>query len=84
MIEFLTVAAGAMSCMTYERELNFHRFLELPAELRLEVYASYLETARDNQTLTKHLHHDGYNKPCCMASRAYHMRPPFEQGTPNR
>jgi hypothetical protein len=66
MIEFLALAAGTISCMAYEREINFHRFLKLPAELRLEIYARYLEAARNDLTLVKHLHRDNYNKPCCI------------------
>jgi hypothetical protein len=38
----LDIAAGAEESMYYERELKFHNFLHLPAELRLKIYHHYL------------------------------------------
>jgi hypothetical protein len=50
MIEFLAIAEATTGGIAYERELKFHRFLPLPAELRLKVYGHYLENARYGRT----------------------------------
>jgi hypothetical protein len=66
LIEFLAIADSTTSGYAYERELKFHKFLFLPAELRLNIYGHYLENARSDATLRKHLHYDDFSKPCCV------------------
>lgn len=39
--EFIALAAS-FAAMDYERELKFHKFLQLPAELRINVYKHYI------------------------------------------
>ena len=66
LVEFLALAENAVSCFEYKLELKFHKFLLLPAELRLKVYEAYVQGERDNGTLEKHLHTDQYCKSCCV------------------
>jgi len=53
-------------------EPKFTKFLLLPAELRLKIFAAYLqlETAHDDSTLANH-GHLRYRKPCCDVFEAY-------------
>ncbi|KAI4607658.1 hypothetical protein J4E83_009555 [Alternaria metachromatica] len=53
-------------------EPKFTRFLLLPAELRLKIFAAYLqlETAHNDSTLANH-GHLRYRKPCCDVFEAY-------------
>ena len=63
---FLDLAESTISVVTYEGELNFHKFLLLSAELRLKVYTAYLDDVRTGDELCKHLHTDRFNQPCCI------------------
>ncbi|KAI4931127.1 hypothetical protein J4E85_003716 [Alternaria conjuncta] len=53
-------------------EPKFTKFLLLPAELRLKIFAAYLhlETAHNDSTLADH-GHLRYRKPCCDVFEAY-------------
>ncbi|KAI4633678.1 uncharacterized protein J4E87_000842 [Alternaria ethzedia] len=53
-------------------EPKFTKFLILPAELRLKIFAAYLqlETAHNDSTLANH-GHLRYRKPCCDVFEAY-------------
>jgi len=53
-------------------EPQFTKFLLLPAELRLKIFAAYLqlETAHNDSTLADH-GHVRYSKPCCAVFEAY-------------
>ena len=53
-------------------EPKFTKFLLLPAELRLKIFAAYLqlETAHNDSTLANH-GHLRYRKPCCDVFEAY-------------
>ncbi|KNG46277.1 hypothetical protein TW65_86914 [Stemphylium lycopersici] len=61
---FLAMAESATSAIAYEREIKFHKFVQLSAELRLKIYTAYLEDAE----VTEHLHYDTFGKPCCVWS----------------
>ncbi|CAE6997397.1 hypothetical protein CFE70_000477 [Pyrenophora teres f. teres 0-1] len=68
LLAFLDLATHAFKAITFthERIVSFHKFLLLPAELRLKVYTEYLETASIESELKKHLHTDRFHKPCCI------------------
>jgi hypothetical protein len=44
MIEFIVIAGAATSATAWVYELKFHKFLDLPPELRLNVYTRSLST----------------------------------------
>ena len=64
-IEFIAIAEAATSATAWVYELKFHKFLDLPPELRLNVYTHLLKAAHSCQELAKHLHVDRFNNPCC-------------------
>jgi hypothetical protein len=65
MIEFIAIADSAVAGTAYVYELKFHKVIVLPPELCLKVYTHYLDIARSDSTLAKHLHVDRFNNPCC-------------------
>ncbi|KAH8634255.1 hypothetical protein IG631_09655 [Alternaria alternata] len=65
MIEFIAIAEAATSATAWVYELKFHRFFDLPPELRLNVYTHLLKAAHSYQELARHLHVDRFNNPCC-------------------
>jgi hypothetical protein len=59
--------AACIDAIHYERELKFHRFQELPAELRLEVYTRYLAAeSKTSGGISTRRHQDRFGNACCV------------------
>jgi hypothetical protein len=65
LLEFMDIAAGAHGSLKYERELKFHKFLEIPPEIRLQIYKHYLEGERKHEKLLSlmHTYTEEFNQP---------------------
>jgi hypothetical protein len=62
----MDLAAAAEGWLHWSRELKFHKFLALPAELRLKVYDYYLQDERHTGNLQKYQHTDYHGGTCCI------------------
>jgi hypothetical protein len=66
LFEFMDLAAAAEGWLHLSGELKFHKFLALPAELRLKVYDYYLQDERHTGNLQKYQHTDYHGGNCCI------------------
>jgi hypothetical protein len=66
LFEFMDIAAAAEGWLHWSREIKFHKFLALPAELRLKVYDYYLQDERHTGNLQKYQHTDYHDGTCCI------------------
>ena len=66
LFEFMDIAAGAVGCLHWERELKFHQFLQLPTELQFRVYDYYLQDGGCTGNLQKYQHADPAGNACCI------------------
>jgi hypothetical protein len=63
---FFLSQALCIDSLSYAREIKFHHFLSLPAELRLTVVAQYLAIEQDSGGLQKRQHFDDFGNKCCV------------------
>lgn len=63
---FFLSQALSIDSLSYAPEIKFHRFLALPAELRLNILEHYLTLERDSGSLQKRQHFDEFDNKCCV------------------